>query len=283
MVLWADTAHAGGGALIDVAQQAGTPRGLGTAEDPCGAGAHREHPQQLVNGLADGPGLNEGTEVAGSRFAGPADHLYAGVGLPHRHRQVGVGLVVLVHDIETGVELLDPGVLQGQGLHLGGHDCPLHRACGGDHLLGARVQGGKVLEVAGQALTQVLGLADVDDAPLPVQEAVDPRGRGDLARGRTVRRGVGQARKGRRPSSSFTTRRPAAGRQAPQESDIMEGPSQYGPDLHYGGGRYWDRTSDLFRVREARSRCANRPRWVPDSNRCKRLCRPVPNLSANPP
>ena len=48
-------------------------------------------------------------------------------------------------------------------------------------------------------------------------------------------------------------------------------------------GRYWDRTSDLFRVREARSRCANRPRWVPDSNRCKRLCRPVPSLSANPP
>ena len=33
MVLWADAAHAGGGALIDVAQQAGTPRGLGTAED----------------------------------------------------------------------------------------------------------------------------------------------------------------------------------------------------------------------------------------------------------
>jgi hypothetical protein len=27
------------------------------------------------------------------------------------------------------------------------------------------------------------------------------------------------------------------------------------------GGRYWDRTSDLFRVKEARSRCANRPRY----------------------
>ena len=25
------------------------------------------------------------------------------------------------------------------------------------------------------------------------------------------------------------------------------------------GGRYWDRTSDLFRVKEARYRCANRP------------------------
>ena len=49
------------------------------------------------------------------------------------------------------------------------------------------------------------------------------------------------------------------------------------------GGRYWDRTSDLFRVKEARYPCANRPRWVRDSNRCIRLCRPLPRLSANPP
>ncbi len=49
------------------------------------------------------------------------------------------------------------------------------------------------------------------------------------------------------------------------------------------GGRYWVRTSDLFRVKEARYRCANRPRWVRDSNPCIRLCRPLPRLSANPP
>ena len=49
------------------------------------------------------------------------------------------------------------------------------------------------------------------------------------------------------------------------------------------GGRYWDRTSDLFRVKEARYPCANRPRWVRDSNPCIRLCRPLPRLSANPP
>src|SRR5690606_12135481 len=66
------------------------------------------------------------------------------------------------------------------------------------------------------------------------------------------------------------------------------------------GGRYWDRTSDLFRVREARYRCANRPcrntavpqnctakkcdaRWRRDSNPCGRLCRPLPRLSATPP
>ncbi len=33
-----------------------------------------------------------------------------------------------------------------------------------------------------------------------------------------------------------------------------------GQGLFRAGGRYWDRTSDLFRVREARYRCANRPR-----------------------
>src|ERR1700712_5559937 len=32
------------------------------------------------------------------------------------------------------------------------------------------------------------------------------------------------------------------------------------------GGRYWDRTSDLFRVREARYRCANRPASRPGHN-----------------
>jgi hypothetical protein len=32
-----------------------------------------------------------------------------------------------------------------------------------------------------------------------------------------------------------------------------------GEEPHALGGRYWVRTSDLFRVREARYRCANRP------------------------
>ena len=53
--------------------------------------------------------------------------------------------------------------------------------------------------------------------------------------------------------------------------------------IRLDGGRYWDRTSDLFRVKEARYPCANRPRWVRDSNPCIRLCRPLPRLSANPP
>lgn len=30
----------------------------------------------------------------------------------------------------------------------------------------------------------------------------------------------------------------------------------------FAGGPYWDRTSDLFRVKEARYRCANGPRLI---------------------
>ena len=48
-------------------------------------------------------------------------------------------------------------------------------------------------------------------------------------------------------------------------------------------GRYWVRTSDLFRVREARYRCANRPRWRRDLNPRTRICSPLPRLSATPP
>src|SRR3990170_126388 len=49
------------------------------------------------------------------------------------------------------------------------------------------------------------------------------------------------------------------------------------------GGRYWVRTSGLFRVREARYRCANRSRWRRDLNPCRRICSPLPRLSATPP
>ena len=190
VVLLADPAHAGGRALVDVAQQAGAALGPGAAEHAGRACAHGEDPHQLVDGLADGPGLDEGPEVAGAGLAGAPDRVEAGVGLPHRHRQVGVGLVVLEHDVEAGVELFDPRELEGEGLDLVAHDGPLHAGGGGDHLLGARVQVRQVLEVVGEAVAQVLGLAHVDDAAVRVREAVDAGGGGDVARGRAVGRGV---------------------------------------------------------------------------------------------
>ena len=54
--------------------------------------------------------------------------------------------------------------------------------------------------------------------------------------------------------------RHGSGRAGPerQKPGNDERPSRWGTAFR-GGGRYWDRTSDLFRVREARYRCANRP------------------------
>ena len=88
---------------------------------------------------------------------------------------------------------------------------------------------------------------------------------------------------GARPGWSAPTRRAAPGRPWAAGGDD-EAPTPLRADAEdLRGGRYWDRTSDLFRVKEARYPCANRPRWVRDSNPCVRLCRPLPRLSANPP
>ena len=40
---------------------------------------------------------------------------------------------------------------------------------------------------------------------------------------------------------------------------LGKGPGQIALTRAFTSGRYWDRTSDLFRVEEARYRCANRP------------------------
>ena len=59
-----DPADARGGALVDVAEQAGAPDLAVAAEHPGAAGAGREDPQQEVERLADGPGVGVGPEVA---------------------------------------------------------------------------------------------------------------------------------------------------------------------------------------------------------------------------
>src|SRR5690606_2772313 len=103
----------------------------------------------------------------------------------------GVALVVAVLDVEPGVVLLDPGVLQLERLDLRGHHRPLHGRGRGDYGAGARVETGQVLEVVRQALAQALRLPDVDHPAVLVTEPVDPRRVGDLARFGAVAGGVG--------------------------------------------------------------------------------------------
>ena len=190
VLLRADPADARRRALADVAEQA-RAADLGAAlEDAGRAGAHREHPEQQVDRLADGPGMGVGTEVAHALALRPATHHHPGELLVERHGQPRVGLVVAVLDVEARVVLLDPGVLQLQRLDLGLDDGPLDRGRGRDHPGGALVQVRDVLEVRRHPGPQALGLADVDDPTARVAEPVDPRRVRDRPRGRAVRRRV---------------------------------------------------------------------------------------------
>ena len=155
-------ADAGGRALADVAEQAGAADLAGPLEDTVGARAHREDPEQQVHGLPDRPGVAVGPEVAGALALRAAPDHHPRELLPHGHRQPGVGLVVAVLHVEARVELLDPGVLQLEGLDLGADDRPVHARRAGHHRGGALVQSADVLEVRREAGPEVLGLAHVD-------------------------------------------------------------------------------------------------------------------------
>jgi hypothetical protein len=93
--------------------------------------------------------------------------------LVHRDRDERIGLVVAQSDVEARAVLLDEVLLGQQRLGLGGDEHELDRLDRVDHLVGAARD--RIAEVAGDALLDRLGLADVDDLALVVAEQVDAR------------------------------------------------------------------------------------------------------------
>src|ERR1700750_2949652 len=184
----------------------------GPLEHPGRAGAHREHPEQRVHRVADVPGVAVRAEAPGALPLGPAHDHDPGVLIAHGDGQVRVALVVPVLDVEPGVELLDPGVFELQGLDLGADHGPLDAGRGLQHHLGARVQAGEVGEVLIQPLAQRLRLADVDHPAALVAEPVHPWGFGNLARRRPEGNGpvrISHEATLRSPGSNGAVPRPA--------------------------------------------------------------------------
>ena len=204
VLLGAHPADARCGALADVAQQAGAPGGPGAVEHALGAGAHGEHAQQEVHGLADGPRLAEGAEVAHTALLRAAADEDPGVLLVHRDGEPGVGLVVAVLHVEPRVELLDPRVLELERLEFVAHHRPFDLVRGAHHRLGAEVQCRGVREVGVQALTQVFCLAHVEDVTERIEEPVHPGVRGDAARAWAVARGIGHAGQPTQPAHDLS-------------------------------------------------------------------------------
>ncbi len=185
-----DPADARRRAPVDVAEQAGTADPSSLFEHPRAARTRRKDAQEQVEGLPDGPRVGVGTEVADAVALGTAHHLQARKLLVQRDGEARVALVVPVSDVEAGIELLDPRVLELKCFDLGRYDGPVHRTRGRHHVLGARVQVVDIGEVVRQPGAKVLRLAHVDHAAVLVEEPVHTRGLRNRSRRGTVGRRI---------------------------------------------------------------------------------------------
>ena len=170
-----DLADAGSSALLDVVQQARPAEPLMGLQLAVAAGADRERPQQQVERLPDGICVAVRAEVPIPALAPTPNHHCSGPLVKEGDREERVRLVVSQPYVEPRLMPLDEAVLQHERLDLGGDLDPLNGRSRGDHLGGAWMPPGGIAEVAVQPGAQALGLADVDDAAVRVQELVTPR------------------------------------------------------------------------------------------------------------
>ena len=168
-------ADAGRSAALDVVVQARRP-GVAAGLRPL-ARAQLEDLAEQVERPAHALGARVGPEVGTVPAVALAREVDAREVLVEADRDVGVRLVVAQPDVEARLVLLDERLLGEQRLGLGRDDERLDVV----DLVGERaraVQRG-VAEVAGDALAQGLGLADVDHPAARVTEQVDAGGIGE--------------------------------------------------------------------------------------------------------
>ena len=206
-----DLADARTGALLDVEQQTRFAELLVPVELVVRAGADGERPQQFVERVADGVRVRVRAEVPRALATPPTHDRRPGPLVGQRDRQERVRLVVHQTHVEAGAVLLDEGVLQHEGLDLVADLDPLHRGRRRHHLRRSRMHVAGVLEVVRQALTQRLGLADVDDATVGVLELVAAGCVRDAARRRSLHHLTPHMFRTYRPAPTASGRRASPG------------------------------------------------------------------------
>ena len=145
------------------------------------ARADRERAQQQVERLADRVRVRERAEVAHALAVLAAHHHRPRPLLVERDREVRVRLVVLEPDVEARLVPLDEVELEEERLDLVLGDDPLDVVGRLHHLVGALGQRRGRREVVRQPAAQALGLPDVDDPALGVEELVRAGRVGDAA------------------------------------------------------------------------------------------------------
>ncbi len=162
-------------ALLDVGVEARPAEAMVPIELRLRARPDRERPQQEVERLPDRVRMRVRTEVAHALALGAAQHHRPGPLLVESDREVRVRLVVLQPDVEARPVLLDEVVLEEERLDLVAGDDPLDPLGGQHHLTRAFLEQMGLEEVVREPGPQALGLPDVDDPALGVEELVRPR------------------------------------------------------------------------------------------------------------
>ena len=174
-----DVANARPAALLDVEQQAWAAESLVLVELAVAARANGEATQQQVERVANGIGVGIRTEVAHALALAATHHQRSGPLFVHRHRKKRIALVVAQSNVETRAMLFDEAELEHQRFDFVAHLNPLDGLGRGHHLRGAGVHVARILEVVTQPLTQVRGLAHIDNPTLAVFELIRPGCFGD--------------------------------------------------------------------------------------------------------
>ena len=111
----------------------------------------------------NGAGVGKGAEIAGAVSMDAAGHKDTRIVFLHRHLDIRVGLIVAQHDIVARAMLFNERVFQYERFHLVGYDDSFHIGGVAHHRRHLRRALGVVPDVAAHAITQIHGLADVND------------------------------------------------------------------------------------------------------------------------
>ena len=164
-----DALHAGGGAALDLEQQAGPGAAV---EHRVAAGAQQEDALQRRQRLVHRPGGSEGAPVARALATFPAVLGDLGIGMVLRQDQPGIGFVVAQDDVEARPQALDQIGFEQQRLGLGGGGHDLQAAGLEHHPAQAFGQAGQ-LGIGRHPPLQAARLADIERIALRIEHPVD--------------------------------------------------------------------------------------------------------------
>ena len=128
------------------------------------AGSNGKGANQLVERVPNGPSVRVGTEISSPRTFAPTHDGRPRPFVRNRDREEWIALIVAKSYVKSRTVLFDQVVLEHERFELVAYLDPLDAVCRGHHRGGSWMLRRAIDEVGRDARTQVLRLADIDDA-----------------------------------------------------------------------------------------------------------------------